>query len=381
MKVRYFNRTDQVPHIRSELVPNMHRVGKRFAFRANDYYLDLINWEDPDDPIRRIIMPDDAELDNWGQLDASNEAVYTVAPGLEHKYPDTAIFLLNNVCGGYCRFCFRKRLFMEENEERMVKIEPGLAYLRKHPEITNLLITGGDPLILSTPKLSRVISAARMIQHISIIRIGTKMPAFNPYRILDDASLPELIARYSMPSRRIYFMVHFNHPNELTEPAVRALKVLMAAGAIVANQTPLLRGVNDDPDTLAELFRKLSFIGVPPYYIFICRPTLGNKDFAIPLVQAYKIVERAKMRVSGLARRARLVMSHATGKIEIVGLTQTQIFLRYHRAANPEDESRFMVFRNNPFAYWLDDLKMAVAQYAVGRHHSVAHKADLVFAR
>lgn len=380
MKVRYFNRIDLVPHIRSELVPIMKRVEKRFAFRANDYYLNLINWEDQNDPIRRIIMPDGAELDDWGQLDASNEAAYTVAPGLEHKYPDTAIFLLNSICGGYCRFCFRKRLFMDENEELMVDVEPGLQYLRKHREITNLLITGGDPLILSTAKLAKVISAARRIPHIGIIRIGTKMPAFNPYRILDDASLPQVISRYSMPNRRIYFMVHFNHPSELTEVAIRALKTLMAAGAIVANQTPLLRGVNDDPDTLSELFRKLSFIGVPPYYIFICRPTLGNRIFAIPLVQAYKIVERAKMRVSGLARRARLVMSHATGKIEIVGLTQSKIFLRYHRAANPEDESRFLVFRANPLAYWLDDLKMAVDQYVVGRHHAVSATAACVFA-
>ena len=372
MKIRYFTDISQVPQIKPGELPSLERVGEQFAFRANSYYLGLINWDDPDDPIRKIIIPQKAELIPWGELDASNEADYKVAPGLEHKYPDTALFLLTNVCGGYCRFCFRKRLFMNDNNEPMQEIGPALVYLKKHREINNLLLTGGDPLILSTRKLENVISETRKIDHIKTIRIGTKMLAFNPYRIIDDPSLSKLVRKYSTPEKRIYFMSHFNHPREITEEAIEAIRILLEAGAIITNQTPLIRGVNDNALVLSELFNKLTFIGAPPYYVFIGRPTLGNRTYAVPLDEAYQIVERAKMRVSGLARRARLVMSHATGKIEIAGLTQSKIYVRYHRAANPEDDSRFLVFKRDDNAYWFDDLQIAVDQYVVKRRKSPA---------
>ena len=158
-------------------------------------------------------------------------------------------------------------------------------------------------------------------------------------------------------------MAHFNHPRELTDYAVECIHLLQQAGGITANQTPLIRGVNDTPDILSDLFRKLSFIGAPPYYVFQCRPTLGNKTYTVPLERAYEIFEQARMRCSGLGKRARFVMSHSTGKIEVVGKTEQQIFMRYHRAANPEEKAKFMVFDCNPEAYWFDDYKESIEEY------------------
>lgn len=301
-----------------------------------------------------------------GSLDASNEKLYTKVPGLEHKYEHTALLLVNDVCGGYCRFCFRKRLFMHIDDEIMRDVSPGLNYIREHEEINNVLLTGGDPLVLSTKKLGSIIASLREIDHVRVIRIGSKMPAFNPFRILDDPSLLEMLETYSTYDRKIYIMCHFNHPRELTEPAMKALHLLRKAGVITLNQTPLIRGVNDSPEVLGELLDTLSFIGVPPYYVFQCRPTQGNRHLAIPVEQAFEIHERAKMLGSGLAKRSRLVMSHSFGKIEVLGMTDDHIFFKFHRAANPIDKSYTVVFKRNPNATWYDDYTDMIFDFSVG---------------
>lgn len=362
---KYITSVDRIERL-SEVERNILReVTDRFAFRSNEYYLSLIDWDDPEDPIRKIIIPDTRELENWGELDASNEKNYTVAPGIQHKYRQTALFLAVDVCGSFCRFCFRKRLFMNDVDEIAKDYSAGIRYIQNHPEITNVLITGGDPLILATPRLEGLISEIRKIDHVQIIRIGSKMLAFNPHRILHDPDLPGMIRRYSSPEKRIYIMAHFNHPREITPQAIEALDLLRDAGAIIVNQTPLLRGINSDPQVLAELFRKLSFIGVPPYYVFQCRPTLGNRLFEMPVEEAYEIFEKAKTGCSGLAKRARFVMSHASGKIEVVGKTEGSTFFKYHQAADPLDVGRFMAFRSNPDAYWFDDYTEQIDDYRV----------------
>jgi len=352
---KYLTKLAQIPQLSEAERSDLEKVNEQFVFRTNDYYQSLIDWNDPDDPIRRIVMPDIQELDDWGQLDASNEEKYTKVKGLEHKYTSTALLLVNEVCAAYCRFCFRKRLFMDENDEVTKDITEGLEYIREHKEITNVLLTGGDPMIMSTSKLEPIIKQIREIDHVKIIRIGTKIPAFNPYKITDDPSLHEMIRTYSTDEKKIYIMAHFNHPRELTEIAVKGLNMLMQSGAIVVNQTPLIKGVNDDPDVLAELFNRLSFIGVPPYYVFLCRPTLGNEPFAIPVEDGYEIFEAARNKCSGLAKRARLVMSHETGKIEMVGMSDGQVFFKYNRSANVENNGKLLVFESNPEAYWFDD--------------------------
>ena len=356
---KYLTKLAQIPQLSEAERSDLEKVNEQFVFRTNDYYQSLIDWNDPDDPIRRIVMPDIQELDDWGQLDASNEEKYTKVKGLEHKYTSTALLLVNEVCAAYCRFCFRKRLFMDENDEVTKDISEGLEYIRKHKEITNVLLTGGDPMIMSTSKLEPIIKQIREIDHVKIIRIGTKIPAFNPHKIVNDPSLHEMIKTYSKDEKKIYIMAHFNHPRELTEIAVKGLNMLMQSGAIVVNQTPLIKGVNDDPDVLAELFNRLSFIGVPPYYVFLCRPTLGNEPFAIPVEDGYEIFEKARNKCSGLAKRARLVMSHETGKVEMVGMSDGQVFFKYNRSANVENDGKLLVFESNPDAYWFDDYEEA----------------------
>lgn len=364
-KPNYIVNLNQVPQLTETEKENLAPVVDKFAFRTNEYYQSLIDWNDPDDPIRRIVIPDVREIDTWGRLDASGEESYTKVPGLEHKYEYTALILVNDVCGAYCRFCFRKRIFMDENDEVVRDVTPAINYIRENDQINNVLLTGGDPLIMSTQKLGKIIGELRTIDHVQIIRIGTKIPVFNPYRIINDPTLLDMFREYSTEKKKIYIMAHFNHPKEITDEAVRGMHLLRTSGVVTVNQTPMIRGVNDDPETLSELFNKMSYIGVVPYYVFICRPTLGNKTYAVPIEEAYEIFERARMGCSGLAKRARLVMSHSTGKIEVVGLTDSHVYMRYHRAANPQEKARFMIFERNPKAYWFDDYKEIISEYSI----------------
>jgi lysine 2,3-aminomutase len=355
-KPKYITRIDNIPQLSDAEKKELKPVSEQFVFRSNNYYQGLIDWDDPADPIRRLIVPMKEELSGWGQLDASSEEAYTVVPGLEHKYGDTALLLVNDVCGAYCRFCFRKRLFRDDNDEVVRDISEGLAYIRDHEEINNVLLTGGDPLIMSTTKLEPIIQQLREIPHVRIIRIGSKMPAFNPFRIINDPSLLEMFEKYSGPDvGRIYVMAHFNHPRKLTAHAREGLDLLQKAGVTTINQTPMIRGINDNVETLRELFEELSFIGVPPYYVFHCRPTEGNEPYSMPIKEGYQIFLDAQQKASGLARRARYSMSQATGKTEIAALLEDRIVLRYHRAADPNMEGITMDFKRNSKAQWFDD--------------------------
>lgn len=354
--VRYIRRLEQVPNLSPEERTELEKVAQKYVFRANDYYLNLIDWSDPNDPIRQLIIPRTEELDDWGKLDASNERAVTVAPGVQHKYTHTVLLLCNEVCGAYCRYCFRKRLFMDGNDEVTNDISEGLEYIRTHPLITNVLLTGGDPLLMSTRRLTEIIVALRDIPHVQVIRIGSKMPAFNPWRILDDGELQDLLRENSAPGKRIYLMAHFDHPRELTEPAIAGLNTLLECGVICVNQCPLIRGVNDHPDTLGDLFQTLAWIGCPQYYVFQGRPTAGNAPYSVPLVRGWQIFRAGIRQGSGLARRARFVMSHETGKIEVLGVDTQNIYLCYHRAKDPDLDGKFMICRRDDAAMWFDDL-------------------------
>ncbi|HRS72656.1 MAG TPA: KamA family radical SAM protein, partial [Anaerohalosphaeraceae bacterium] len=314
--MKYYRNLRDVDKLSADQCALLEPVVQKYAFRANAYYLSLIDWDNPADPIRRQIIPSLDELDEGGRLDPSSEQTYTILTGLEHKYNSTALLLVSNVCEGICRYCFRKRVFMNPGQEVLKDADAAMAYIQAHREITNVLLTGGDPLVLTTGRLEAVISRLRRIDHVQIVRIGTRVSVFNPDRILDDPSLAAMIGRYSLPAKKIYVMNHFCHPRELTDKALAACDCLRRAGAVLTNQCPLIRGVNDDPDVLAELMRKLSFAGIVPYYLFQCRPALGNYAYAVPIEEGYQIVEAAKSKVSGLAKRLRYVMSHSTGKLE-----------------------------------------------------------------
>ncbi len=356
-KVKYLTKLSKIPQIPEAERERLADVEKKFVFRVTDYYLELIDWNDPADPIKQLIIPRAEELNAWGALDASDEASVTVAKGVQHKYADTCLLLCNEVCGAYCRYCFRKRLFMNDNDEVSLDVTQGLEYISAHPEISNVLLTGGDPLLMAPKKLLGIIEKLREIPHVRIIRLGSKMPAFNPYVILDRPELVEGLARLSRPDARIHLMAHFDHPRELTPPAREAMNRLILAGVICVNQCPMIKGVNDDVDTLAELFRELSFMGVTPYYTFQGRPTEGNEAYEVPITRGFSIFNEARTRVSGLAARARMCMSHDTGKIEILGMDAERIYTRYHRAMNATDAGRFMIFHRDDEAYWLDQLE------------------------
>lgn len=356
-KVKYVRTLEQVPQLCDEDRERLKPVSEEYVFRANDYYLGLIDWDDPDDPIRQLIIPREEELSDWGKLDASNEEAVTVTRGVQHKYFDTVLLLCNEVCGAYCRYCFRKRLFMDENDEVTNDISEGLEYIAEHPEVSNVLLTGGDPLLMSTRRLTEIFEKLSKIPHVKIIRLGSKMPAFDPYRILNDDALHEAFQKYSSPERRIYLMAHFDHPRELTDVAVAALDRCINNRVICVNQCPLIRGINDDPDVLAEMYQKLSIIGCTPYYLFQGRPTAGNEPYEVPIVEGWHIFQEALSRGSGLARRARYAMSHETGKVEILAIDEQYVYLRYHQAKNPKNLGKFFIRQRNDEAYWLDQLE------------------------
>ncbi len=355
-KVEYITDIEKIEGPSYDEKKRLKEITEHYPFRANSYYLSLIDWNDLDDPIRKIVIPAEEELTAWGRIDASNESEYMVVSGCEHKYRDTAILLATQVCGCYCRFCFRKRLFIKGSQrEAPADLSEAISYISSTPSINNVLITGGDGLILSTKRLKKIIEALNNIDHVRVIRIGSKLLAFNPYRVLNDPGLCEMLSQYSRPNKQIYIMTHFNHPKEITDVSMRAIELIKRSGVVLSNQTPLLKGINDDPQILGDLFNILSYHGIPPYYVFINRPVIGNKEFSIPLVEAYRIFERARSMGSGLSKRARLAMSHSTGKIELAAIVDNELILRYQRFVKFTDMSKVFKIPADADIYWLDD--------------------------
>ncbi|GAE28154.1 lysine 2,3-aminomutase [Halalkalibacter wakoensis JCM 9140] len=352
---KYYMNLDKIKEIPEHEKEKLKKITEKYVFRVNDYYLNLIDWSNPNDPIRKLVIPNEGELEEYGRWDASDEDTNYSVPGCQHKYATTALLIVSEVCGAYCRYCFRKRLFRNDVKEAMSDVEPGLKYIEEHPEINNVLLTGGDSLILATKKLRMIFERLRAIDHVKIIRLGSKMPVFNPMRIYEDEELLKLISEYSTADKRIYVMAHINHPVEITEEAKKGFQALHDAGAIVVNQTPVLKGINDDPDVLAELLDKLSWAGVTPYYFFVNRPVAGNNDFVLTLKELYDIVEKAKARTSGLGKRVRLSMSHTSGKIEILAIEDGKAYLKYHQSRDNE-YGKFMVLDCPDDATWFDDL-------------------------
>lgn len=338
----------------------LEEVSHRFNFKTNQYYNSLIDWSNPNDPLRLIVIPHESELaEDYGAMDASAEVDYTVVRGMQHKYSKTALMLVSRVCAAYCRFCFRKRLFTDDNHETTHDLTEGLTYLREHPEIESVVLSGGDPMMLSTPLLERILVSLGAIAHITTVRIDTKILAFNPFRLLDDASLVDLLKTVSQRGHfRIYVIAHYSHPRELTPESERAIGLLQMAGVSVYNQMPLLKSVNAEPEVIAEMSSRLAHLGVTPYYVFVPRPVTGNKRFALPLREAWEIHRAAMARCSGLAKTAKLVMSHRTGKIEVVGFTGSQIVLRYHQAPDDKIHGRILIADTRGGEMWLDDLDL-----------------------
>jgi len=244
---------------------------------------------------------------------------------------------------------------MNDYDELYNNIEDGINYIRAHNSIVNVILSGGEPLLLSTKKLRNVIRSLDSIPHIRTIRIGSKIPVFNPFRIIEDEKLQAVFKQYSRSDRRIYLITHINHPNELTKYARQAISILQNSGTVFYNQTPILKGINDSPEILSELMIELSSIGITPYYFFINRPTAGNLKFSLPITKCYDLFSSARKQLSGLSKCSRLVMSHGSGKIEVVGLDDRKIYFRYHRAVNPENDSKILIYDRNDSFSWFED--------------------------
>lgn len=325
--------------------------------KITKYYLSLIDKKDKHDPIRKLVIPSEEEFNIDGSYDTGGEAENTKTIGLQHKYSQTALILSTHRCSNYCRFCFRKRLVGLSSQEILDNFERAVNYIKKHKEINNILISGGDPFVLETDILKKFLENLSPVKHLKFIRFGTRVPVVFPERILEDNSLLELLKKHSLKERRIYIVTHFNHPKELTESSIDAVNKLMKSNVIINNQIVLMKGVNDDPKILSELLSNLVRIGVIPYYIFQCRPVKRVKThFQVPLYKGYHIIEEAKKYLSGHGKRFKYVMSHRTGKIEIVGISGNEIYFKYHQAKDPKNIGKFFKKKLNKEAGWLDDL-------------------------
>jgi KamA family protein len=335
----------------------LRRVIQIHPMKITRYYLSLIDKDNKSDPIRRIIIPSPDELNLEGSYDTSGEHENTKTVGLQHKYQQTALILSTNRCAAYCRFCFRKRLVGLPNHEILQRFDNAINYIKKHKEINNVLISGGDPLVLPTNIIENFLRKLSSIQHLDFVRFGSRIPVVLPDRISKDKALLNTLKKYSLKNKRIYIVTHFNHPKEITEKSINAIDKLINANIILNNQTVLLRGVNDNADTLAELQNKLVSIGVNPYYVFQCRPVKRVKHhFQVPLYRGCKVVENAKKKLNGHSKRFKYIMSHRTGKIEIVGIKDNEIYFKYHQAKNQRDIGKFFKRKLNKKAGWLDEL-------------------------
>jgi lysine 2,3-aminomutase len=261
------------------------------------YYLSLVDPDDPSDPIRRQVVPSLEELTSQasGLVDPLGEEAHSPVPGLTHRYPDRALMVVSHTCAVLCRHCTRRRV-MVEGEERAAEQEDAMVdYIRATPAIRDVIVSGGDPLCLSTARLERIVSAVRAIPHVEIVRIGSRAPVALPQRVTPE--LVDMLSRY----HPIWMITHFNHPRECTPDAAQAVDRLLRAGIPVNNQAVLLRGVNDDQDTMRTLVLSLVRMRVQPYYLHQCDLSKGVEHLRTPLSKGIEIMEALWGRVGGVA--------------------------------------------------------------------------------
>jgi len=270
------------------------KLNKLFHIRVNPYYLSLIRY--PNDPIWLQCIPDAVELEDHNALeDPLNEDADSPVPSITHRYPDRVLFLVTSQCSMYCRFCTRKRKVSDSTKINSKWIQGGVDYIAAHPEVRDVVLSGGDPLMVTDYVLERVLASLRAIPHVEIIRLGTKMPCVLPQRITP--KLCKMLKKY----HPLYVNTHFNHPWECTPEAEKACAMLADAGCPVGNQAVLMKGVNDDADVMLELHRKLLKMRVRPYYIYQADLTKGTNHFRTPVRKGLEIMDKLRGHTSGLA--------------------------------------------------------------------------------
>jgi len=388
-------------------------VGAVLPFRTNSYVVeDLIDWAAaPDDPIYRLVFPqadmlpaDDlrciADLLACGASDVDiSAAAHEVRmrlnphpagqlalnipdlgdeplPGVQHKYPETVLIFpkQGQTCHAYCTYCFRWAQFVDEPDLKMATadISRVMDYLRQHREVTSVLVTGGDPMIMGAPVLRRYLEPLLEpgLEHIESVRIGSKALAYWPQRFVSDPDADEtlrLFERIIASGRTLAFMAHFSHPRELEPPLVaEAVRRIRATGAVIRTQAPLIRTINDDPATWGAMWRAQVRMGMVPYYMFVERDTGPQDYFAVSLTRAYGIYSAAYRQVSGLCRTVRgPSMSATPGKVCVDGITeiagQKVFVLHMIQARDPDLVGKPFFARYDPDAAWLSDLEPAFA--------------------
>ena len=275
----------------------IERLSDRFHFVITPYYAALMDPNDPECPIRRQVVPHIAELeDPLGTPDPLDEVAHSPVKNVIRVYPDRIAFCVNNECALYCRFCLRKRMVGDEDwAMKKAELSVALDWIRQTPEIRDVLLTGGDPLVFSDERLEWLLTALRAIPHVEIIRLGTRLPVTLPYRVTD--ALCALLARH----HPIWLNTHFNHPRELTAEAAEACDRLLQAGVPVGNQSVLLGGINDDPATLKELGEGLVKLRVRPYYCYQAQLLKGTAHFRVPIERGVELFRKLRGRTSGFA--------------------------------------------------------------------------------
>ncbi|QNK42455.1 KamA family radical SAM protein [Caproicibacter fermentans] len=271
---------------------------RRFRMAITPYYASLIDPNQPDSPIRKQAVPSIRELqvDPCDQTDPLCEDRYSPENGLVHRYPDRVLFLLTHQCSMYCRHCTRRRMVgCEDFSLGADDLDKAFGYIERHQEVRDVLLSGGDPFVLSDEWLEKVIQRLRSIPHVEIIRIGTRTPVVLPMRITDH--LLSMLKKY----QPIWINTHFNHPDEITPDSARACEKIVDAGIPLGNQSVLLRGVNDRRDTLIRLFTGLVQIRVRPYYLYQCDLSSGIGHFRTPVAEGIEIMKQIRGNISGFA--------------------------------------------------------------------------------
>ncbi len=314
-RIRSFQElVDVFPPLRSNTA--IAKAAEKYPMAITPYYASLIKAANLSDPVFQMSVPQGQELyaPDFLHADPLEEEEDMPVPGLIHRYRDRALLMGTTMCSMYCRHCTRKRVAgYQESSISINQLNDITTYLRAHPEIKDVIISGGDPLTMSTSLLERILMAVRSVQSVDIIRIGTRVPVVLPQRITNE--LTQMLAKY----HPVWVNTHFNHPNEITPEAQAACAKLVNAGIPLGNQSVLLKGINDSPQIMEELCRGLVKIRVRPYYLFQCDLVRGVEHFRTPISRGIEIMEYLRGRLSGLAIPAYVVDApHGGGKIPVL---------------------------------------------------------------
>ena len=297
-RIRTVERLQSMVTLSREEETALHQTGIKLPFSVTPYYMSLVSPDDPQQAVRRAVIPNINELCKGPgeEDDPLGEESQSPVHGLVHRYPDRVLLLVHDFCSTYCRYCTRSRVVgngsVTANEARL---EKAIQYIRATPAITDVLISGGDPLLLSDNKLEWLLARLRLIPHVEIIRIGTKVPAVLPQRITP--KLVRMLRRY----HPLWMSLHFMHPDECTPETLRACTMLADAGIPLGSQTVLLNGINDDVDTMKKLMHGLMKMRVRPYYLYQCDPISGSAHFRTPVAKGLEIIKGLRGHTSGYA--------------------------------------------------------------------------------